>query len=73
MEKKDNVVLKSITMTLNVDVKAYEKDNKVYEYIELSTTCYGVPIPLVFKEEGTSVSKALMLNKVKELSLNDKK
>lgn len=65
--KNNDVVLERVQMTLDVEIKAYEKDGKVYEYLDLSTFCYGVSIPLICKEDGTSVSKALLINKTREL------
>lgn len=65
--KNNDVVLERVQMTLDVEIKAYEKDGKVYEYLDLSTFCYGVNIPLICKEDGTSVSKALLINKTREL------
>lgn len=65
--KNNDLVLERVQMTLDVEIKAYEKDGKVYEYLDLSTFCYGVAIPLICKEDGTSVSKALLINKTREL------
>ena len=65
--KNNDLVLERVQMTLDVEIKSYEKDGKVYEYLDLSTFCYGVPIPLICKEDGTSVSKALLINKTREL------